>query len=65
MQITLQRARPGSPARDTHETGVNRTENFSRTTKKVALDSVFFFAVGRTEGRNCLLWGRLFGPSRL
>ena len=65
MQITLQRARPALPARDTHETGVNRTENFSRTTKKVAVESVFFFAEGRTEGRNCLLWGRPFGPSRL
>lgn len=45
--------------------GVNRTVNFSRTTKKVAVESVFFFAEGRTEGRNCLLWGRSFGRSRL
>lgn len=59
MQITLQCARPASPARDTHDTGVNRTENFSRTTKKVALDGVFFFAEGRSEGKNCLLWGDL------
>ena len=44
--------------------GVDRTENFLRTTKKVAVDSVFFFAEGRTEGRNCLLRGRPFGPSR-
>ena len=45
MQITLQRARPAPPARDTHETGVNRTLNFFREQPRKLRWRVFSFSL--------------------
>ena len=53
MQITTQHARPASPACDSYESRKNRTENDSRTSDGIAMESGIFVE-GRMEGsRHC------------
>ena len=60
MQITTERARPASPAYDSYERRKNRTENNSRISKRIAMESGSFVE-GRMEGsRHCFSlasWG--------
>ena len=68
MQITTQRARPASPICDSYETReLNRTENDSRISKRIAMESGIFVEGGIEGSRHCFSlasWGDFLERSK-
>ena len=53
MQITMQHARPVSPACNSYERRENRTENGSRISKRIAMESGILVEGGMEGSRHC------------